>query len=451
MSSPTSPSLVAAVSTSAVFIDRGRTLARHFGSEFFAFSSADGLSESGKTFELVFLDVTSTPSESEAAGLVQVARYTSQDAGILVVAEKKLPTKTAEFLKKSGATGVLLEDEWIQTSKAEFLAARRLRGQWIPIKASELLPDRAVNFTVFHMLPLNRKFLPALHKGDIPSPDKIKKLLAVGEFYLQRPDVYLFREYTEHNKDLSAGGLKARCRAQFLSLTLAYKDLVVLLTDQSEGSSFPEGKRLFDVLVQMTQGLIGGLGATGESWDVINNSAVDDLTPVDRAPAVAAFAGLLSLLSGIGKAEEIMLAALLADIGLLDLPPLASTALKAPSPREVLQGEARTIYENHPQRSIAHALSRKLPLPEAVKDIINNTHERTDRKGFPKQPVPEKIPQESLLIQFAEKIDQSCLVEMGKPRPDIGQKRLQVWQHEHQKLGETFPLDFLNQLKPHLL
>jgi response regulator RpfG family c-di-GMP phosphodiesterase len=414
------------------------------------FNDVDILSENEtliKNADIIVLDCTDAPTQSDSAGRVQVAKYSAPDAFIVVIAEKKLPASSAEFIKKSGASVVMLEDEFFTSSKTEFVMARKLRGQWIPVKASELMPGKKLEMNIWHMMPLNRKYVQAASNGQELTPEKQQKLLTVGEFYIKREDAEGFKNYIEKNQDRSANGLKSRCRAQFLSLNLAYKDLVMLLTDQSESASFNEGKVLFEKVSKLTGDLIAGLGATGEAWDVINNSAVDDLTAIDRAPAIAAFSGLISLMSDTGKPQEIMMAALLADIGLLDLNPQAIKILKESRSFANMKPEDQEQYFQHPLTSLNKALNRKLPIPEKLKGIILCTHERWDGKGFPKKLVPEKIEIEALLIQFAEKIDQACMVEFGKERPNVIEMRKKVWQTEFDRLGTTFPLELLNKLK----
>ena len=65
-------------------------------------------------------------------------------------------------------------------------------------------------------------------------------------------------------------------------------------------------------------------------------------------------------------------------------------------------------------------LNRKFQIDEDIKAIIEFTHERYDKRGFPSQPRPEKIPEECNIVQFCEEIDTRSLVTMGKEKKPIG-------------------------------
>ena len=246
---------------------------------------------------------------------------------------------------------------------------------------------------------------------------------SVGEVYVRREDISRFQKYVETHIDASAAGLQSRCRVQFLAFTATYTQLIYLLTDQSESASFQAGKALFEKLSQLSGDLITTLAALGEAWDVVNNSAIGDFGSIDRAPAIAAYAGLFSLMSGIGEPKDIMISALIADVGIIELPVEVTRRLRASKAKD-LSGEDKSLYEKHPTISMNCALARKLPIDEALRKIILCTHEQFDGKGFPGKTLPDKVPWEDFLIQLAEILDQRSLIRMGQARTDfVGTRR----------------------------
>lgn len=393
----------------------------------------------------VILSSVKTSNEQEIAGLVQTVKQLSQDCYLLVVVDKKVTTDGMAFIKKSGANILLLEPEFFDTSKLEFIASQKIRASFIPAKAAEFKVGTKTNFALFHMMPLNKKFLPVLFASTEITKEKQVKMETVGEIYVRREDIGKYEKYLAQNMDKTAAGLKSRCRAQYLNLSSVYIDLVLLLTDQSESSSFVAGKELYEKTSNLANDLIVGLGAVGEAWDIINNSAVGEFGSVERAPAVAAYGGLFSLLASIGNTTDVMLAAMISDIGMLELHSRTTKKFRGGS-EVVLHPEEEEEYKKHPVISLNRALSRKLPIPENIKNIILTIHERIDQKGFPNRIRPEKIPEESQLIQFCELLDKACALRMGQERIPATEAKKMVFDQEY-RLANRFSLLFLEKLK----
>ena len=436
------------ISSAAEMIGRCQDVCAEFDFTFESLKSVDDLmdrEELASSVQFIILSAIDSKTDSDTAGMVQVLRQVSPTAYLMMVVDKKVNAESAAFIKKSGANIVLLENEFFNTSKLEFISSQKINASYLPAKVSEFNVGSKPTFTLFHLMPLNKKFMPVHFANNEISAEKFKKMEAVGEIYFRREDISLYQKYLELNQDMSAAGLKSRCRAQFLNLTQSYNDLVLLLTDQSESSSYQKGKELYEQCSNLANDLIVGLGAIGEAWDVINNSAVGTFGSVERGPAIAAYAGLFSLMTNIGATNDVMLGALLADVGMLDLPPKTTQKFRKGTDLK-LNSEEDAEYRSHPIMSLNRALSRKLPIPENVKNIILCTHERSDKKGFPNQIRPEKIPEESMLIQFSEILDQACALRMGQERISTADAKKVVFDREY-KEAARFSLLFLEKLR----
>ena len=426
---------------------RCQEIAKDFGYVYEKVSSVDEFAEKSEELAgalFILMDAKGI-DESQVAGMVQVIRQVSMDGHIVTAIDSKLTNESAAFVKKSGVSVVLLENELTQSAKLEFIASQKIRASYLPVKVSELVKNTNLECTLFHLMPLNRKFLPVIAAGKVIDDVRLKKLEEVGEVYVKREDVHFFKKYTETFEDKSATGLGRRCRAQFLNLTKTYTDLVLLITDQSEFASYDKGKDLFHQVEVLASDLLMNLGALGEAWQVVNNSAFCEFGSIERGPSVAAYAGLLSLMSGIGDPAQVMVAAMMADVGMLDLHPKILKKIRLKQD-ESMNAEERLHYENHPLISVNRALGRKLPLPEAMKNIIACTHERVDQKGFPNRIRGEKIPLESQMIQFCELLDKNSVVEMGKERVDIQELRKTLFNKEYEA-RDRFGFGFLEPLK----
>lgn len=435
------------------WISRCEKLCHEFDFTFKKAASVDELSEKEEELKdalFVVLSAYQVKDENDIAGMVQVVRQTAPTSFILVVIGSKLNPSVAAFVKKSGASAVLVEREFLSTSKLEFISTQKIRSTYLPVKVNELSLNSTLTVPLFHVMPLNRKFLPVIRAGDVITQEKFDKLLTVNEIYIRRTDAYEYQKYVKAQGDQSAEGLIKRCRAQYLGLFSSYVDLVLMISDQSEASSFKVGSDLYLKCFTLCSELMTTLSATGQAWNVISNSSIGEFGSLQRSPARAAYAGLLSLHTGIGQPVDIMTACLLSDVGLLDMQPEVTLKLKKNENLESLHPEIRVEYHDHPARSLKMVLSRKLSLPEDVKNMILMSHERLDQKGFPQQVLPEKISMETMIVQLAEILDNRAQIRMGEERPKIQDIKKQLFE-EHMNDSPILSRVFLEKIRKPLI
>lgn len=432
---------------------RCEEISAEFGYTYTAVDSVDQFAEKETEFaDVTFILISAEKVEvdAEIAGMIQVVKQISPEAFILVGISSKLDPKVAVFVKKSGANAVFIGSELRYTSKLEFVASQKIQSSYLPVKVNEIILDSVIDCPLFHLMPLNRKYLPIIRANETITAKKIEKLKEVGEIYIRRENIANFQKYSEKFMDKSAAGLSGRCRAQFLSLFGSYVDLILLISDQSESTSFKEGAAIYERCERLASDLMNTLGAVGDAWSIINNSSIGQFNSLERAPSIAAYAGLLSLNTGIGVPTQIMAATFISDIGMIDLSPKTTRKIRKGEAIDALSAEEQQAYRNHPVASLEKALSRKLQIPEEVKNTILCTHERVDMKGFPKKPRPEKIPLEAMLIQICQEIDQASLIRLNAERPKIEDVKKTIF-NKHYSEGNVYSLLFLEKTKSQFL
>lgn len=437
------------ISNEPSWVDRCGDISTEFGYTFKSVDSIEAYSEQESEIKephFVLISAEKVKEDSEISGMVQVVRQMAPSSYILVVISSKLNPSVAAFVKKSGANAVLMENEFFLSSKLEFISTQKIKSSYLPVKANELVLETTIPFPLFHLMPLNRKFLPVIRPGDILTEDRLEKLKQVSEIYVRRSDIEEYQKYISSHVDKSAEGLTKRCRAQFLSLFSSYVDLVLMVSDQSESSSFKLGSELYTKCSRLSSELMTTLGATGHAWSVINNSSIGDFGSIQRAPAIAAYSGLLSLHSGMGQPVEIMVASLLSDIGLLELNPGITKKLRMKEPLDSLHPADQNEFKDHPNKSLKMVLSRKLSLPDSIKNMILMSHERIDKKGFPNQVLPEKITLDTMILQLSEILDNRSQIRLGEERPEISIVKKQLFE-EHLADSPHFSRLFLEKIR----
>lgn len=427
--------------------DRTETLCQSLDLDFKHFDSSNELASHPSLVSQARFVIQSIPDgfvDNATAINIRSIKKMAPKANLIAVPEKRIKSEIAAFIKKSGAELVLVDDEFRSTTKIDFIVSQTLNTDLIPIKATELVPGTTIPFTALHLLTLNKRVIPVIGKGQILSPARFQKMLEIGEFYIRGQDIETFARYVDQNQDHSTMGHEIRCRAKYMSLVYTFKQLVVTLTDESEAGSFQQGRELHDQLREQASDLINHLSGLKDVWSTVNNAAFSDKTAVDRAPAIAASSGLLALQCGIGNAEDVLIAALVGDIGLLDLSPKAALSYRLNS--YDFEDENKKIFENHPILSLNKCLSRRLPISDHLKQIISMTHERLDQKGFPLRPHPSKIPLESMCIQFCQIVDTAMKVELGKARFNLVEVRRSLLARERNN-PQIFSPEFLGRIE----
>lgn len=437
------------ISKNIEFKTRTETLSTSFQFTMEHFSSIDDFAERAAEFREIhclILECSDLAKANDVIGRAQVAKQLAPQSYIIVVINSKLLVEDTRQLKLSGASLVMLESEYIHTSKLEFVTSQVIRSSFIPIKPLDLISGTTLPFSLFHLLPVNQRFLKVLNPGTLLDDAFFKKYESSGDLYFKRKNLPAWSQYCERQRSNNSEGLLRQARMRFLLLNQSFLDLTLLISDQSAAASFALGKDLFTNCLSFAESLLQALVAIPEPWSLINNSAIGDFGSAERAPAIASYSGLLSQRVQIGEAREVLISALLADLGYLELSPSTTQKIRL-NRLDQFNPEEKQEYEKHPIYSLNQCLSRKLPLSESVKNMILQSHERVDRKGFPHRPTPEKLNQEAFLLQLSWELDSLSQIRMGEARPNIGLVKKQVLDAALKNPG-TYPLSFILKMKP---
>lgn len=406
---------IAVVTSDSQMLERIANLSKQLSFSFRQVPSLEAVVDDEKECLVCVSYFPEIREEQAATEMAQACHQQYPSSYLVCVVNSALSKDIVSQTKKYGANLILLPEEAFNSSKLEFITTQVLRSTFLPVKVSDLVADKVIPFTLYHLLPQRKKFLRFAAAERVLEKERLDRCVDVKELYVHKSQVNLFNTYIQSNTDLSATGLARRCRSQFLALYGSYAELVFLLTDQSEKSSFAEGQRKLALCQDLSSKLMTTLGEFGNAWDIINNSAVGELGLSERAPAVAAYCALFALLLDFKNVEQIMLGALLADIGLLSLSPSITDKLREDRESD-LDPQERAAFEKYPLISLQLVLDRKLPIEEKLRNIITNSQERADGKGFPKHVSEDKLYEEAELLHFCREFDRRTMLRLGRPR-----------------------------------
>jgi hypothetical protein len=409
------------------------------------YKNADAVFEKSDELQrtrLILVSVVKVAKKEDIAGEVQVLRQFFPDAFIAVVAAKKMQLEDARFVKKSGCNYLFLENDFLNTTRLEYLMLQIVNAAYIPLKVADLQVNSTIDFRVMTIMPLNQKIVGVLHPETVITESRLNKIKCVEELFVRRDQVDLYMAYLAKHPDLTANGLANRCRVQLASVALAHSNLVLSLTDQAEAGSFDQGKILLNSCLELTRNLLETLAMLPEPWNVISQSNIGMLGGTDRSMSVAAMAAVASFACGLGSPENVMMAGLFCDLALLELSPKSLGKLNTNEGRASLTFEDEAVFKNHPITSLNRMLENKMQVTEEIKKIILCTHEQDNKLGFPNQVLSEKIPVEAAIILFHEMVDLEFRMTLGRKRESYPEVRKRVYDRENRPNG-SFSLTVL--------
>lgn len=364
--------------------------------------------------DLVLMSCSSKGISEPPGEVAQMCRQQYPEATLILVIPKPLSKADSDYIRKLGVHYLLQEHE-ISTSKPFFAINQILQSNYIPVKTTDLIPDHPFPFDLYHLMPQRKKFLTLLRSGDRLAPDRLERMKNHPEYYIHRAQADAFKKFVDATTDRSAKGLAKRCRANFVALKTEFTKLVLEISNESEKSSIVEGQELLAKCKSLCEDLLMNLVEFPKAWEIINNSSVGEFGSIERAPAVAAYCGLFGLQADQKKISEMMLIALITDIGLLTCSSSLAVAIK--KDQELTPAQSQEL-KKVPARSLEMVLNRKLAFDEKSRSILMGVYEKADGTGYPAGVNDAKLVLESEVIRLAKDFDKGTLLKMGRAAAD---------------------------------
>lgn len=391
--------------------DQVASVAKDFDYSFANIADVDSLLESEFEPSLLLISEFDGMSIEE---LVQISHQRFPDAFLMLFIARGLPKDRAQVVAKFGADVVLLKSE-LGHAKVGFSITQILRANYVAFKTVDLVVDQAVPFMIYHLMPQRRKFLPLLKEGDLIDGRRLANLKKSSELYFRRQDAVLYKKYIDDTAEKSPGGLAKRCRANFTALQAEFARLAWELSGQSTKVSYGDGQNLLKKCLDLCKDLLTNLSGFPQAWEVINNSSIGEFGSLERAPAVAAYCGMFSLIMSLDKIEDVMLISLLLDISVLALPEKIAKQLRDGTG---CSSEELAELKQVPGRSLDMVLARKLSISEKQRSILMTVYENADGSGYPGGYNHEKLTTESQIVRLAKEFDRLTLFKLGQAKVD---------------------------------
>ncbi|HVK62163.1 MAG TPA: HD domain-containing phosphohydrolase, partial [Bdellovibrionales bacterium] len=285
-----------------------------------------------------------------------------------------------------------------------------------PVSLIDIEAGEQLGFDLYIHLPANCKYIRYCAANEPLDAERARRLEThrIKSIYVKTNQMAAFYKASAKKlKDLQSNTTLSQTEIK----DRREKAIRSLLTDVLQGGagddSFEKGQRLLGDCRSIVTSYVCG-DQPGSSWyQKMMSLAEEQESTYGSAANAATFAALLSIGLGIGNPEEVSLAALLHDIGLVDLPPQLLS-----KPETDWTPEDRSLYQTHPELSLKIIKDRKIPVSDTVIKAIQQHHESFDGTGYPKGIPGIRICAEAQLIALAGCLDEWCRVVPGKPRQE---------------------------------
>ena len=347
--------------------------------------------------------------------LAQVIRMNHADCAILAATEVRATYDKKQFVK-NGASDVFLlplETETLMDQIRNTLGslgsiASYKRVQLVDVAAGDNLP-----FDTMLYLPANKRYVKIANQGQSLDQEKLNKFSKhhVKTVHIPASQTQNFYNYAaERLKKIQNGeGMSATERQE--KLTESIRSIVSEIFRGTVGdSSFEHGNQMLADCQGIVTSYVKNTPAKA-AFERIMSTVGHDSGVFDHASSVSTYATLFGLAWGIKNPEEVGVAALLHDIGLVEVPPDV-----AEKPDDQLSDAERVMKAKHPEASVKLIKAKRMAISETASKAIMQHHERYNGSGYPKGLSGGSICKEAQVLGFADYFDYLTTARAGQRR-----------------------------------
>ncbi len=301
------------------------------------------------------------------------------------------------------------KDILVRTIKEDILTAVSGQKSLRAIKIFDVGSGDQLDFNTYVFLPLNNKFIPFSGANKPIEEGRIEKLTKhqVGTLFIDHKDMDKFYQYSANRlRDATQPGMGSTERQAKLETHV--RGLFNSIFDQSVKTDFGGGKEM----VENCQSIISNFISKGSSNDWYSRliaSVGDQADSYNHASRVSTFASLFGIGIDHPHPEDLAMAGMFHDIGLVDIPDeILNKSESEWTPEE------KTTYYTHIEKSLFYLKQKRISLPAEVEKAISQHHEKFNGRGFPKGLAAERISVDAQILSYADQFDYFTRIQPGK-------------------------------------
>ncbi len=287
------------------------------------------------------------------------------------------------------------------------------KDKFAPIRLVDIKPDTALDFHIWIFLPMNRKHVRILSAGQKLDSRRLENIKNhdVSSVFIIREELPKFYQYTANRlHELVEEGVNTETETLAKErLQGSIRTLFTSIFDEAASSNISAGK----MLLQQCQEIVGtyiSQRLKNEWYMKVRNAIADSANPYSHSLTVSTLSALFSIGTGIGKADDLAIAGILHDIGLIEVPQAIQEKRE-----EDRTFEEQQVFANHTTSSVKLIKNKKLVVSEDCLRAIMEHHERYDGKGYPRKKYDKYISPAAQLLSMADQFDYLTRIQPGKP------------------------------------
>lgn len=271
------------------------------------------------------------------------------------------------------------------------------------VKLIDIEANTKLDFNVNVFMPVNKKFVCISKAGLNIDGERLERLRdKTSTLFVDSDEMGYFYKYTSdqikkmsNNKSVSATEKQSKIKAQVQSI------IAGIFTESLKGdTSLDQGKKLLEDARGVVNSFIAG-SQKGDWYLRFTQSCGDRFDyAYSHAANVSTYAALFSLGLGIGNPEDLAIAGLLHDIGMVGVPPELNELHF-----DRMSNDDRKMFQDHVGKSLNLIRKRKMLVPDIVYQMVEQHHEEFSGKGFPKGLRGDAIKIESQVLAVADYFD----------------------------------------------
>lgn len=382
------------------------------------FDTVEEFLDSGITPELMILDsdiVDKDVLKAEMMPLCQVINYQLPNVQMFLITKSQVDPKLKETLSRFKVTKYLTKDEVVSNSKLSSFISFYLKDKYLPIKCYELDLTQALPVDLYHLLPLNQKFICLTKAGNAVRPEKVSSLQDVGEFYIRRDDIKPFLEYCRTTKPKGVSVFTRNARAFINGFSVMYKEFVYDI-DSDEQISFDNGKALFEELNKLVNEMVEALNLVeiNTLTEIVNLCTTHQLSILDRTPAVSSYLSvIMRQFASSVDTKRVLLTSMIYPLGVMMLPLDSNIDLIKASKMKTYEN-IKSVLTEIPELSLGMCAAKKIPIDPSLRSCVLEVFDDVTGKG-----VLADLPLETQLVRFALELDRRVTKDLAKSSIDI--------------------------------
>lgn len=427
--------------------DRIRQIAQDLGENTYEVSDIDEVLAGSRYFPVVlvsFLGVKDSVDEQKS--FLKLVRSLAPQSFIISVFSTEIEDSLKRDFFNLGANLIYSEESILNQSEIDFVLNKIVNFTYYPLSKWSIQPGEILPFSIYHIMPLNKKSLLLLESDTLTSLEDLKKINSTEELFVESKDIPSVHKHFDLKPSLTSQGVRRQLELSRWNMCELSYEIITSILHPEKTPKRQQIDFLLKEFEQLIRKVVIQMSSVQDSWSLIGATRPGARDFWNRHWVRALWAAHLSFASSMGEPHKVALASLLSNMGYYQL----NVQIKKANIKNLF-GESIDFlggaldFKKHIAHSVQSLSTLPRQLKSTIEDIIRFSRERVDMKGYPSQVYVDEIRKDSMILHFVDMVDWHYL-KGGMPMA-VEEMRRKVYLEESTKLA-VFTKDFIKTIGP---